>query len=320
LNIEQYVSSHPKLDLNKSGSRNERRGTCPFHVSPRGNVVNFAINTDTGFWLCRSPACGLKGSFPLFYKLMEGIVSWSEVRAKLDQSLPIRNWEELLSFQSKQDRVASIRYQDLPIDLFQQVITKSNFPDYLKGRNYDPSVLSLGFDMRLCTGGDYRGRILFPFYDIEGQLLTFTARLMNDSDQDARYRFPEGASTNQFLYGVWRINSYKSVSTIWVVEGQFDVIRLATLGEMAVGISKGVISDRQLLDVRRLCALYGCSATVCLDRHAFAGTQKIWAELVSLGVNANQVDISEIAKDPGELNLEQLMVLKSAISERYALH
>ena len=313
MDIERYIASHPKLDLSQSGSRGEFRGTCPFHVSPRGNVINFAINSETGFWLCRSPACGLKGSFPLFYKLLEGIESWAEVRAKLDRSLPIRNWEELLSFQTKQDRVPNVAYQELPSDLFQQPITASNFPAYLRYRGYDEKILDLDFDLRLCTGGDYRHRILFPFYDVKKQLLTFTARLMNDENQDDRYRFPEGATTNQFLFGIHRINTYKQLSTLWVVEGQFDVIRLATLGEMAVGISKGVISDRQLLDVKSLCGLYGCTATVCLDRGAFAGTQAIWAELRSLGCKAQFAVIEDVAKDPGELSVETLKVLKERV-------
>jgi hypothetical protein len=318
MDISRYLQSHPELDL--TGSGKEQRGTCPFHSSPRGQVTNFAINTETGYWLCRSPACGLKGSFPLFYKLLERIENWADVRARLDRSLPIRNWEELLSFQSKQDRVASIRYQELPSEIFQQPISAQNFPTYLRGRGYNESLLDLGYDLRLCSGGEYRGRILLPFYDLQGQLLTFTARLMDDSSQDDRYRFPEGATTNQFLYGVHRINSFRKVPTLYVCEGQFDVIRLATLGEMAVGISKGIISDRQLLDVKRICQLYTCSATVCLDRGAFAGTQKIWSELCSLGVEAQYVDISPIAKDPGELDVDSLRALRERVLGSSRLH
>jgi hypothetical protein len=313
LDIERYCSTHPRLDL-KGGSRGEYRGTCPFHVSPRGNVVNFAINVETGYWLCRSPACGLHGSFPLFYKLLEGIVSWAEVRARLDRSLPIKNWDELLSFQQKRDRAPEVRHQGLPDPIFQYPITKDRFPPYLVGRKFEPSILELGFDLRLCVGGDYRNRILFPFFDLEGQVLTFTARLMDDTNTDDRYRFPEGATTNQFLYGVHRFNDYKKVDRLWITEGQFDVIRLASLGEMAVGISKGIISDRQLLDVKNLCSLYGCDAVACLDRGAFASTQKIWMELRSLGVSAKFVDISDVAKDPGELTSFTLMELKSRLT------
>jgi|SRR5579872_130742 len=315
MDIERYIQSKPELQLELRGSRGEMRGCCPFHTSPRGNPVNFAINVTTGYWLCRSPACGLHGSFPLFYKLLEGIENWSIVRERLKRVSPLKNWEELLSFQNRVEYASDIRYQELPHSIFQQPITEAIFPIYLQRRGYDTSMLNLQFDLRLCTGGEYRNRILFPFYDLEGQLLTFTARLMDDSDTNARYRFPDGATTNQFLYGVHRVNTYKKLSLLWVVEGQFDVIRLATLGEFALGISKGVISNRQLLDIKRICELYGCSAVACLDRGAFSQTQKIWTELVSLGVKADLVDIGDIAKDPGELNSSLLVELKSQVKK-----
>jgi hypothetical protein len=288
--------------------------TCPFHVSPRGDVTNFAINIESGLWTCRSPACGLHGYFPLFYKLMEGIATWAEVRQKLERSAPIRNWQELLSFQSKSERAPEIRHQELPPDVFHTKITKENFPPYLREtRKYDETLLELGYDLRWCFGGDYRNRILFPFYDMQGELLTFTARLMNDESQDDRYRFPDGATTNQFLFGIHRANNYSRIERLFVVEGQFDVMRLATLGEFAVGISKGIISARQLLDVKRLCDLYLCPAIVCLDKGAFDGTVKIWLELCSLGVKAKFVDISSIAKDPDGLDTAKLIELKAMV-------
>lgn len=314
MNIEAYLRSHPKLDIT-GGSGSEVRMVCPFHGSNRGHATNFSINSETGYWLCRSPSCSKHGSFPLFYKLLEGITTWAEVRAKLDRSLPIRNWDELLSFQTKRDRAPEVRYQELPDPVFHSPITKENFPTYLRNRGYNESLLSLGFDLRLCIGGEYRNRILFPFYDLEDQLVTFTARLMDDSNHDDRYRFPDGASTNQFLYGVNRLASYSSLKFLWVSEGQFDVATLATLGEAAVGISKGVISNRQLLSIKSICDLYGCEAIVCLDRGAFTQTQKIWVELRSLGVKSRCVDISDIAKDPGVLTTLTLMELKSRLSD-----
>jgi hypothetical protein len=313
LNIESYIRNHPKLDI-KGGSGSEARCTCPIHGSNRGNATNFSVNVETGLWLCRSPRCGARGSFPLLFKILEGIQTWAEVRARLDRSLPIQNWDELLSFQTKRDRAPEVRYQELPDPVFHSPITKENFPQYLRNRGYDESLLSLGFDLRLCFGGDYRNRILFPFYDFDDQLVTFTARLMDDSSHDARYRFPEGASTNQFLYGVNRLSSYQKIETLFLVEGQFDVARFATLGEAAVGISKGIISNRQLLSVKKIAELYRCEVIACLDRGAFDQTQAIWVELRSLGVKSRCVDISDVAKDPDGLTSFTLMELKSRLS------
>src|SRR3972149_2607675 len=127
MDFEKYVSTHPNLRLKKSGSRGEYRGPCPFHSNDN---QCFGINVDSGYWLCRAASCGLHGSFPLFYKLLEGIENWSDVRSKLDRALPIKNWEELLAFQSRGDRVPEVRYQELPPPPFQTPITRVNFPRY----------------------------------------------------------------------------------------------------------------------------------------------------------------------------------------------
>jgi hypothetical protein len=315
IDIARYLASSPRgVEFKENGNRGEWRSTCPFHTSPRANPVNFSVNAETGFWLCRSPICGMRGSFPLLYKLLEGIASWADVKKKLGARSPLSGWQDL-QFTSRQDRASEINYQDLPPSVFHDPITPGNFPAYLSNtRKYDESLCNLGFDLRWCKGGDYRNRILFPFYDLEGKLLTFTGRLMSDSDTNLRYRFPENASTSQFLYGVHRINLAKKLDYLWVCEGQFDVLRLATLGEYAVGISKGVISDRQILDVKRICKLYGAEAIACLDKGAFDATQKIWTELVSIGTKAHAVDISDIAKDPDGLDMNLLSELKSQIS------
>jgi hypothetical protein len=312
LNYERYVASK-NLDLKPSGNRGEWRGSCPFHVSDSSSKNNFAINVNTGFWVCRSPMCALRGSFPLFYKLLEGITSWAEVRAKLDKSLPIKNWSELLEFETqRKDRVAEVKYQELPPDAFQEPISEANFPEYLSvTRRYTSKIIELGFDLRLCFGGDYRNRILFPFYDINGRLLTFTARLMDDRSHSDRYRFPTDASTNQFLYGIHRLATATKVDAIWLSEGQFDILRLSSFGEYALGLSKGEISNRQLLDVKRLVEIYSCWVLVCLDRGAYSQTLKIWSELKSLGVrNSAAIDIGDVAKDPDLLTKSQMEALK----------
>lgn len=313
IDIGKYLSSQTRMSLKETGTRGEFRGECPFHTSPRSNPINFSVNAETGYWLCRSPSCGRRGSFPLLYKLLEGIVSWEDVKRKLGTRTPLRGWEDL-QFTNRQTVAQEIQYDELPSEAFQEKITPDNFPTYLsKTRRYDTSLCQLGFDLRVCIGGNYRNRILFPFYDLQNNLLTFTGRLMSDSDTNLRYRFPEGASTNQFLYGVHRLNQADSIKFLWVCEGQFDVLRLSVLGEHAVGISKGIISNRQLLDIKRICALYGCQAIACLDQGAFPSTQKIWTELVSIGTKAHCVDISNLAKDPDGLSPGLLNELKRQI-------
>jgi hypothetical protein len=313
MNIRTYVENHAKLShLKEGGSRGEFRGECPFHGSNNSHA-NFAVNVGTGMWVCRSASCGLRGGFPLLYKLLEGIVSWGEVKKRLDSTVPIKNWAEVLQFQgSFGSQDPEINFQPLPSDLFQYPLTKENFPDYLKvTRKYSPDLLDFGFDIRFCHAGEYRSRLLFPFYDLDGKLCTFTARSIVQSEP-VRYRFPEAATTTQFLYGVHRLGNVQP-KRFFVVEGQFDVMRLATYGEYAVGASTVTLSSKQLMDIKKLAELYQCQVYILFDSGAYNKSQMIWSSLRSLGLKrCDPVDIGEHAKDPDELSYSSLMELVGA--------
>jgi hypothetical protein len=314
LNIEEYLQQRPELGLRPEGTRGEWRGSCPFHSGGSGGK-NFAINVHTGQFLCRASSvesnCGIRGSFPLFYKLVEGIASWAEVKKRLHRDVPIKNWDEFLGLLQKGDRELGVNYQELPSDAEQYRVTPAAFPYYLQSRGYDARLCDYGFDLRVAFAGEFQGRLLLPFFDLEGRLLTFTARAMDDYIQP-RYRFPSGATSDAFLFGVHRLASAARVTVIWVVEGQFDVIHLAWLGEYAVALSTGTMSSRQALDIRRLFDLFRCPVLVCLDKNTHVKGKTIWAELRAMGVDARFVDISNVAKDPGLLIYENMLALKMA--------
>lgn len=318
MNIEDYLRQHPELGLHPQGSRGEWRGSCPFHHGGSGGV-NFAINVHTGQFICRASSvesnCGVRGGFPLFYKLVEGITSWEEVRKRLHHDMPIKNWNEFLGLMQRGEQTRGVAFQDFPPDVFHRAVTPSDFPYYLRLRGYDERLCGYGFGLRVAFAGEFRGRLLMPFFDLEGRLLTFTARAMDEATQP-KYRFPDGATSGAFLYGVHRLASAVRVTAIWVVEGQFDVIRLAWLGEFAVGLSTGTMSARQALDLRQLSDLYRCPVLVCLDKGTQMKGHTIWAELRAMGVDARFVDISAVAKDPGLLLYEGMQALKiAALSE-----
>lgn len=314
MNIEDYLRQHPELGLRPEGSRGEWRGSCPFHSGGAGGK-NFAINVHSGQFICRASSvesnCGIRGGFPLFFKLVEGIASWAEVKKRLHRDVPIRNWDDFLGLLQRGDKAPGISFQDLPPDYFHAPVAPGNFPHYLRLRGYDERLCDYGFGLRAAFAGEFRGRLLLPFFDLEGRLLTFTARAMDDATEP-RYRFPEGATSGAFLYGVHRLAAAAKVSCIWVVEGQFDVIRLAWLGEFAVGLSTGTMSPRQALDLRQLFDLFRCPVLVCLDKNTQSKGRTIWAELRAMGVDARFVDISSVAKDPGLLLYEGMLGLKMA--------
>lgn len=313
--IKQFLERHPELDLRPEGARGEWRGSCPFHTGGSGGK-NFAINTHTGFWICRSAnsGCGKRGGFPLFYKTVENL-SWAEVKKRLKIENPSVDWDEFLSF-AKTAQEAT--YQELPADYFQRPISRTYFPSYLASRAYKDSLCDLDFDLRVAFAGDYKGRLLLPYYDLGHKLLTFSARSM--VGLGPRYVFPSGATPSLFLYGLHRLAQATELKRLWVVEGPFDAIRLATLGEYAVALSTNKASARQLLDLVCLSEAYDCAVIVCLDRGAEARALEIWSDLKGLGVNA--VDATSVlgacAKDPGELDSITLKVVLEQVEKKLA--
>lgn len=320
--VKRFLERHTELDLKPEGARGEWRGSCPFHTGGTGGK-NFAINTHTGFWICRAAnsGCGKRGGFPLFYKTVEGL-TWDEVRKRLKIESPTVDWDEFLSF-TKQVREAT--FQDLPPTYFQKPVSARYFPSYLRTRGYDESVCDLGFDIRAAFAGDYMGRLLLPYYDLDRKLLTFSARSVSDNTS-RRYVFPANATPSLFLYGLHRLAAVTDLRRLWVVEGPFDAIRLASLGEHAVALSTNRASPRQLLDLVCLSEAYDCAIVTCLDRGAEGRAVELWSDLKGLGVNAVDATVALStfggrigggnAKDPGELDRVTLDLVLERVGKK----
>ena len=130
---------------------------------------------------------------------------------------------------------------------------------------------------------------------------------------EPRY-FHGSKSMGAHLYGIHRA-AHLTPKRIWVVEGQFDAIRLAYLGEFPLCISGSSASPRQLLDIRSLAAITAAPVVVCLDNLADKAQQTLWGELISLGVKSIQVRIGDIAKDPGELSQDGLQQMLDTVDD-----
>jgi hypothetical protein len=241
---------------------------------------------------------------------MEGIESWQEVQKRLGLHRPLKSYAELLNFLEAKVRVSEIRTQELPDPVFQTPITRENFPSYLQvDRQYTPALLDYDFDLRLGLGGLVRNRLVIPFYSIDNELLTWVARSMDPSNP-LRYVFPEGATTEHFLFGANRLNKTKSIRRIWLVEGQFDVFRLTTFGEVALGISKGITSNLQLIALQKIALLYGSPPVwVCFDNTATTSAKRTWLDVRSFGIKTKLIDLGSATKDPDGLRLDSFREL-----------
>jgi hypothetical protein len=301
--IERYVSTHAKLNLRASGHQNYR-GWCPFQ-GPSGEYDCFSINVDSGDWLCRSSRCGLHGGFALFYKMLEGIEYWRDVYAVIRRQG--RPFTEASDF----DRLLHRTVQGRAVRPEWPTVFPVLEPNaYLLSRKFDRSVLEQGFSFWTHPFGVLKNRLILPYFDINGEYVTYTARAMLEGMEPRYWHASE--DMGDYLFGEHRIN-HVTPSRVVIVEGQFDAIRLATLGEFALAISGSSLSARQLSTLLWMNSIYRPRFLLMLDRHAERAQSVIWSDMVGAGLPTDQAFIGEFAKDPGELTEDSLALLLASV-------
>jgi len=89
----------------------------------------------------------------------------------------------------------------------------------------------------------YRGRIIFPIFNLSGKIIAFAGRILKSNDKVAKYvNSPETIvyHKSEHLYGLnWAKNSIKKSDQVYLVEGYTDVITLTQSGVDNVVASSG---------------------------------------------------------------------------------
>jgi DNA primase len=84
-------------------------------------------------------------------------------------------------------------------------------------------------DLYVCIKGDYKNRIVIPYYDDEGDMIYWNARTLSRRDDVIKYMKPDDESIDptRFLY---MKKHPKAGSTIHLTEGEFDAMSLNLAG------------------------------------------------------------------------------------------
>jgi len=99
----------------------------------------------------------------------------------------------------------------------------------------------------VCTDGDYKNRIIIPYYDREGRLIWYNARTMSTKESVLRYMKPPEGDQDQVLFMTkWP----HSGSQIYIMEGEFDAITLALCGFTGCAVGGKYITDTQVQMIR----------------------------------------------------------------------
>lgn len=127
----------------------------------------------------------------------------------------------------------------------------NNLNKLLSKKGYDVNEL---VDIGLCGKKDkftydiFRNRIMFPLYNLTGQVVGFSGRIYNGEDESKYINSKESVifKKGMLLYNYHRaLNHAREKHQIIVVEGFMDVIRLSTIGIKNVVATMGTAITKE---------------------------------------------------------------------------
>ena len=329
INIVDLVSEY--ITLKKAG-RNYL-GSCPFH---KEKTPSFTVNAEKQIYHCFG--CGEGGNAFSFLMKINNMTFPEAVRhlaGKLGIVLPSREYtpEE----KSRHDlRESLVRVNQLAAVFYAKTLRTaagSRGRGYLETRGIRQDIVDtfrLGYAPEGWRGlrdhlqrekitlkhaeqagllvarndGDcydrFRGRLMFPIEDINGNVIAFGGRIIGEGEP--KYlNSPESAVyvKGRHLYGLARAkNAIRKDETLIIVEGYFDLLALWNAGISNVVATLGTALTREQVDLIRR---YTASVAVTFDTDAGgkAALERSMSLFLEKGLKAKAVVLPD-GKDPDE--------------------
>ena len=192
--------------------------------------------------------------------------------------------------------------------------TWQGLSDFLVGRGYTrDEIVKAGLAVQSEKGNDpydrFRGRIIFPIFDLNSQVIGFTARVFKDADKKETAKYINTPQTilydkSNVLYGLnFAKLAVRKNNQCVLTEGQTDTIMCQQAGfENTVAVSGTALTPRHLNILKR----YTDNLLLSFDMDVAGDTAtKRGINLAqSQGFNIKIIDTYSGAKDPAEIILE----------------
>ena len=307
---------------------NSYRGPCPFH---HGKNPNFSV-TDRGYNCFK---CGESGDVFTFVQKHLGLdfveaVKWVGARAGVDVPEVSRRGPEADPREPLWEANATAA------EFFRAELWDSpegrTARDYLASRGFSrddadrfgigyaprdsatmrAALRTLGFedDRQLAAGllrqkndttdltARFRGRLMFPIYDISGHVVGFGGRILGQGEP----KYLNSAESPTFskgkmLYGMnWAKQAIRKADRLIIVEGYFDAIRLmlAGIGEVVAPLGTALTADQAALIRKYTHNVYTLYDS---DQAGLKATFRSGDELLAAGLAARVITLPD-GEDP----------------------
>ncbi len=305
-------------------------GVCPFHDDHNPSM---SVSREKQIYKCFS--CGASGN--VFNFLMEyEHMDFREALVYLANKSGIKLMGDI--FQTKKKDINEKLYEiyNISTKYYQNNINTSSGSKartYLKNRNIDDNIINefqIGLALnkkdaltKLLLSKDYKekelvdsgisnkgdagfqdvfiDRIIFPLWDITGQVIGYSGRIYNESDMA---KYVNTKETNIFKKGmmVYIYHRAKDVTRIKkqviIVEGFMDVIRLYSVGiDNVIAIMGTSITEQQIRLIKKL----SNNIIICFDGDDAGANATLTCgnELTKIGINPKIIRLEDNL-DPDE--------------------
>lgn len=347
LMVDEIVGDY--IELKKAG--NNFKAVCPFHSE---RTPSFIVSPDKGIWHCFG--CGEGGDIFGFVMRMEGMEFPEALRMLAKKAgVELKSYnpqeqgrkgklleinEEVAGFYRKnfwdteegkiaREYVKSREMNDATLDSFGIGYAPDSWEatfNYLKEKGFkEEDIEKAGLIIKRDNGSGYydrfRKRLMFPLRDMHGQTLGFTARLLDENVEAAKYvNSPETDiyHKGKFLYALDLAKvSIKKSGFVILVEGQMDCI-----SSHQAGVSNVIATSGTALTTDQLKILSRYTKNLILAFDMDAAGQEAMKRGIDLalaeGFSIRVVD--ELGgKDPDDIIKEDPDKWKKAIKDSVAI-
>jgi len=335
INIVDLISGYVKLS--KTGIN--YRGVCPFH-SEKG--PSFFVSPTRQMWHCFG--CGAGSSMFDFIMQIEG-VEFGDALKILATKAGVELKRENVQLRTERQRLYEIC--DLACSFFEKQLGNSGYgkdaeeyllkrgitqesikkwrlgyspdtwqglSDFLVGRGYTRNeIVKAGLAVQSEKGNNpydrFRGRIIFPIFDLNSQVIGFGARIFKDADKKETAKYINTPQTllydkSNVLYGInYAKLSVRKNNQCVLTEGYTDAIMCHQSGfENTVAVSGTALTLRHLTLLKRYTD--NLLLSFDMDLAGDTATKRGIGLAESQGFNIKIVDTYLGAKDPAEIILE----------------
>jgi len=330
LNIAEVIGSYIKLQ--KAGAN--LRAVCPFHSEKK---PSFFVSPARQIWHCFG--CGIGGNIFDFVMKIEGVEFGDALRilamragVELRRQPPEMRTErkrlyevcELAAkFFEKQLEASSMGKEARKYLLSRGMSEESlrnwrigyapdvwqSLSDFLDSRNYrKEEIEKAGLALSSQKGSFYdrfRGRIIFPIFDLHSQVVGFTGRVFKDRDKTEIAKYVNSPQTllydkSRLLYGLDKAKvEVRKKDTCILVEGNMDVIMAHQAGfNNVVATSGTALTPLQLKILKR----YSDNLLISFDMDVAGDTATKRGINLAQGQGFNiKIVTLEGGKDPADL-------------------